>query len=247
MGLNGVGADFALPVAHRVNVRVGGQYLQYTGDFTSDGAQIHAALKVGNGKLAFDWFPFGNGFRISPQMMFAIQTEVNATVLVPAGQSISLDGGDYVSSAADPLHGSALITTRKAAPGISVGWGNISPRGNAHWSFPVELGFYYIGQPKLDVTFSGSACDPTQPPEIGCEDVTKDAGFQHDLAAFIARNNHNLSYASYFPIAQFGVGYRFGSGFRDEVGLRYVHRSTGSVRWPNPGEDLLMLRYARRF
>jgi hypothetical protein len=44
-----------------------------------------------------------------------------------------------------------------------------------------------------------------------------------------------------------GLGFRFGSTYRNEVGLRYVHVSNGSVRYPNPGEDLLLLRYARLF
>jgi hypothetical protein len=39
--------------------------------------------------------------------------------------------------------------------------------------------------------------------------VQQDEGFQRDLAAFIRRNNNNLSYASFFPVASFGVGYSF--------------------------------------
>ncbi len=209
VGVNGIGSDIALPIARRWNVRVGAQYMRYTGQFTSDGAQINADLKVGNGKAGVDWFPFYNGFHISPQVYFGVQTNVKGTVIVPAGSTITLDGSDYISSATDPLTGSAHITTRKVAPGLTVGWGDISPRGRKHWSFPVELGFYYIGQPKLDVTFQGSACDPTQPPDIGCQTVTTDPGFQSDLARFIARNNNNLKYAAFFPVAQFGVGYRF--------------------------------------
>jgi hypothetical protein len=209
LGINGAGIDFAEPLGQHFNVRIGGEYLRYTGSFTSDGAQIDAGIKVGGGKFALDYFPFHNGFRISPQMRFGILTDLEGTVLVPPGQSISLSGGDYVSSSTDPLHGNASVTTKKAAPGISVGWGNLSSRHGAHWSVPVEFGFYYIGQPKLVVNFSGTACDPSQPPAIGCQDVTKDADFQRDLAAFIRRNNHNISYASFFPIASIGVGYRF--------------------------------------
>jgi hypothetical protein len=79
----------------------------------------------------------------------------------------------------------------------------------SHWSFPVELGFYYIGQPNLNITFTGSACDPRFPQPRGCQTVTTDPGFQADLKAFTARQNNNLSYASFFPIASFGFGYRF--------------------------------------
>jgi hypothetical protein len=208
-GVNGFGVDVALPIARRWNIRVGTQYMTYSGNFTEEGANVNGSIKMGGGKAALDWFPFYNGFHISPQMYFGIQTGLKGNVIVPAGQTITLNGSDYVSSSSDPLTGSAQVSTRRFAPGLTVGWGNISPRGNKHLSFPVELGFYYIGQPKLDVTFKGSACDPAFSEDEGCSSVTTDPDFQHDLARFITRNNHNLSYASFFPIAQFGVGYRF--------------------------------------
>ena len=208
-GINGIGGDIAVPVATHFNLRAGGDYFSYSTTFTEEGADVAAALKLGRGKVALDWYPFQNGFRISPQLVFAIQTHVDATVLVPAGRTISLDGSDYVSSNADPLRGSATVKTRSVAPGLTVGWGNIAPHGTRHWSFPVELGFYYIGQPDLAVTFTGSACDPNYPQPLGCQSVSSDAGFQRDLAAFIRRNQNNLSYASFFPEASVGVGYRF--------------------------------------
>ncbi|SEB75552.1 hypothetical protein [Terriglobus roseus] len=209
VGLNGIGLDIAEPMGQHFNVRAGGEYLKYTGNFTSDGAQIGADLKVGGGHVALDYYPWHNGFRISPQVRFGVQTEANVNVIVPSGQSISLDGGDYVSSNANPLHGTGFVDTRKTAVGLSVGYGNLSSRHGAHFSFPVEFGFYYIGQPTFAVTFTGSACDPTVPQPLGCQDVSSDAGFQSDLAKFIKRQNNNLSYASFFPIASVGVGYRF--------------------------------------
>ena len=81
------------------------------------------------------------------------------------------------------------------------------PRTRSHLSIPVEVGFYYVGQPELKVNFTGSACDPTLPAAIGCESVHRDPGFRQNLAAFIARNKHNLSYASLFPILSVGFGY----------------------------------------
>jgi hypothetical protein len=71
------------------------------------------------------------------------------------------------------------------------------------------MGFYYGGQPHLQVAFLGSACDPNYPPSVGCESVDQDPGFQQNLAAFKARNDHNLSYASFIPIFSVGFGYRF--------------------------------------
>ncbi|MDW5264273.1 MULTISPECIES: hypothetical protein [Acidobacteriaceae] len=208
-GINGIGADVALAVASHFNVRLGGQFFGYSSSFQEEGANVNATLRLGGGRASLDWFPFHNGFHVSPLLVFLNQTSVRAKVIVPSGETISLDDGDYVSSQADPLHGSASIGVWKTSPGLMIGYGNIIPRSGKHFSFPVEAGFYYVGQPTLKVDFSGSACDPTEPQPLGCQPVQQDAGFQHDLAAFIRRNNNNLSYASFLPVVSFGVGYSF--------------------------------------
>jgi hypothetical protein len=207
--INGIGGDVALAVASHFNVRLGGRFFKYSGSFQEEGANIDANLHLGGGRALVDWFPFHNGFHVSPMLVFVDQTDVRAKVIVPPGQTISLDSGDYVSSHADPLHGSASIGVWKTSPGLTIGYGNIVPRSGKHFSFPVEAGFYYVGQPTLKVDFSGSACDPSQPEPLGCQPVQDDAGFQRDLAAFIRRNNNNLSYASFIPVLSFGVGYSF--------------------------------------
>lgn len=209
LGINGIGGDIAFAVAPHFNLRVGGQFFGYSTSFQEEGANVDATLRLGGGKASLDWFPFHNGFHVSPLIVFLNQTSVRAQVIVPPGETISLDDGDYVSSDADPLHGSASIGVWKTSPGLTIGYGNIIPRTGKHLSFPVEAGFYYVGQPTLKVAFTGSACDPSQPEPLGCQPVQQDAGFQHDLAAFIARNNNNLSYASFIPVVSFGVGYSF--------------------------------------
>jgi hypothetical protein len=209
LDVNGIGADFAFAVASHLNARVGGQFFAYSSSFQEEGANVNASLRLGGGKASIDWFPFNNGFHVSPLLIFLNQTNVRATVIVPPGQTISLNSGNYRSSQSDPLHGSGSVGVWKSSPGLAIGYGNIIPRSGKHLSFPVELGFYYVGQPTLKVAFSGSACDPSQLEPLGCQSVQKDAGFQQDLAAFVRRNNNNLSYTSFFPIASFGIGYNF--------------------------------------
>jgi hypothetical protein len=127
---------------------------------------------------------------------------------IPSGSTITLNGQDYISSYTDPLRGSGRIDFRKVSPGLSFGFGNVIPRERSHWSVPVEMGFYYAGQPSLQVAFTGSACDPNLSPSVGCQSVSQDPGFQQNVAAFKVRNDHNLSYASFFPIFSVGFGYR---------------------------------------
>ena len=209
VGLGGVGIDLATPITRRINIRLGGDFFRYTDTFVEDEADVTASLKLGSGHASVDWFPFNNSFRISPMINFVNNNRVRATVLVPAGTTITLSGSDYVSSVTDPLHGSGSVDFRKTSPGLTVGFGNIIAHSPRHLSFPVELGFYYVGQPTLKIAFSGSACDPPVSASIGCDSVDDDSEFQQSLNEFRTRSNNNLSYASFFPVFTVGVGYRF--------------------------------------
>ncbi|MCU1323416.1 MAG: hypothetical protein JWM43_3065 [Acidobacteriaceae bacterium] len=208
-GLRGAGFDVATPLAKKFNLRAGADFLSVGTFFQEQGANVDADLRMRSGHAALDWFPFGGRFHLSPQVVFANDTQVQAKVLIPSGSTVTLNGEDYVSSAADPLHGSGSVDFRKVVPGFSLGFGNIVPRNKSHWSIPFEAGFYYVGQPRLKVAFSGSACDPRFPAAIGCQSVNNDPDFQRDLAAFIKRNNNNLKYASFLPVLSIGVGYKF--------------------------------------
>lgn len=208
-GLAGAGFDIATPLSRRLNLRAGAGFFSYATAFQEEGANVAINLRMKSGHAALDWFPFNGRFRLSPLLVFANNNRVLATALIPSGSTVTLNGQDYISSYADPLHGSGRIDFRKVSPGFTFGFGNMIPRTKSHLSIPFEMGFYYVGQPSLQVAFSGSACDPTQPPAIGCQSVDQDATFQQNLRAFINRNNHNLSYASFLPILSVGFAYAF--------------------------------------
>jgi len=208
-GFGGTGFDFATPLATKFNLRAGTDFFNYDTSFQEEGANVGVNLDLRSGHVALDWFPFGGHFRLSPQLVFGNNNRILATAVIPSGNTVTLNGQDYISSYSDPLHGSGRIDFRKVSPGLSFGFGNLIPRDRSHFSFPVEIGFYYAGQPSLQVAFTGSACDPNYPPSVGCEAADQDPGFQQNVAAFKARNNNNLSYASFFPIFSAGFGYRF--------------------------------------
>jgi hypothetical protein len=208
-GIAGTGFDVATPLATRFNLRAGTDFFSYATTFQEQGANVGVNLHLRSGHVALDWFPLGGHLRISPQLVVGNNNRILATAVIPSGSSITLNGGNYISSYTDPLRGSGRIDFRKVSPGLSFGFGNLIPRTRSRFSVPVEMGFYYAGQPNLQVAFTGSACDSNSPPSVGCESVDRDSGFQQNLAAFKARNDHNLSYASFFPIFSLGFGYRF--------------------------------------
>ncbi len=208
--IGGVGFDIATLLFRKFNLRSGADFFSYTANFQEQGANIGANLRMRAAHANLDWFPFGGRFRLSPLLVFSNNNRIEATALIPAGSTITLNGENFISSQSDPLHGAGSIDFRKVSPGLTLGFGNMVPRDHrSHISVPIEAGFYYLGQPRLNINFSGSACDPTVPATIGCKAVDKDSGFMQDLAAFTARNNRNLSYASFFPVFSVGLGYSF--------------------------------------
>ena len=211
VGINGVGVDVAEAIRERVNIRVGAEFARYSGQFIEQNALVNLNVRLGGGHAGLDLFPFRrSSFHVSPQLRFGIMTRGFGDVTIPPGEVISFNNVDYTSTAVDPLRGTASFDTRKIAPGISVGFGNLVPRTrDQHWSFPVDLGFYYIGQPNVSISFRGTACSVNSNRSQDCDDVTQDPDFQKDLQKFIERQRHNASYASLFPVLSFGVGYRF--------------------------------------
>ena len=209
VGFAGTGFDVATPLATRFNLRAGTDFFNYATSFQEQGANVGINLHLRSGHAALDWFPLGGQLRVSPQLVFGNNNRILATAVIPSGSTITLNGENYISSYTDPLRGSGRIDFRKVSPGLSFGFGNLIPRTRSRFSVPVEIGFYYAGQPSLQVAFTGSACDPNYPPSVGCASVDQDPGFQQNLAAFKVRNDHNLSYASFFPIFSLGFGYRF--------------------------------------
>ena len=209
VGLAGTGFDVATPLATRFNLRAGTDFFNYATTFQVQGANVGVNLHLRSGHIALDWFPLGGHLRLSPQLVFGNNNRILATAVIPSGSTLTLNGQNYISSYTDPLRGSGRIDFRKVSPGLSLGFGNLIRRDRGRFSVPVEMGFYFAGQPSLKVAFTGSACDPNYSPSFGCESVDSDPTFQQNLTAFKARNDHNLSYASFFPIFSLGFGYRF--------------------------------------
>lgn len=207
VGLNGFGFDFASELGPRLSLRTGLDFFGYSRQFSTSGIPVDANVHLQSGHIALDWYPRGGRFHVGPRMVFMNNNKFSGSSTIPAGTTLTLDGQDFTGSPSNPLHGSGTISFAPVAPGMTIGLGNLVSKKNGHWKVPFEAGFYYVGQPRLEVNFTGQACSPDDP--TACEDVTQDQDFQTSLAKFIARQNHNLSYAKFFPILSVGVGYAF--------------------------------------
>jgi hypothetical protein len=203
----GVGIEAATPLWSNINLRVGGNFFNYSGTFSQSGFQYQANLHFRSIQAGFDWFPFHNGFRITPGALLYMDNRVTAKPTVRGGQTFTVNDTDYISSVADPIRGKANVEFGSAAPTLTVGWGNLVPRAEGHRiSFPVEVGFAYVGDPSVGFFLSGSACDANGQ---GCGVIDNDPTFQSNVQAEQKKIKDDVSPLRFYPIVSAGVGYRF--------------------------------------
>jgi hypothetical protein len=204
-GAGGVGIQAATPLSERFNLRAGASFFNYNGNFNDSGLLINGQLKFRAVNAALDWFPFHNGFRISPGLLIYNGNSFNANYNVPGGQNFDLGDGTYTSDPTDPVHGSGGVSFgSRVAPTLTAGFGNMIPRTGGHLSFPIEIGFQYIGPPKINFDLQGSACSSD-----GCADIQSDPSYKPNLQQELDDINSDIHGLRFYPIATIGAAYRF--------------------------------------
>lgn len=205
VGILGVGIQAATPLAGRLNLSGGVNLFSYSDALTSDGMPYNANLRLRSAEVSLDWFPLG-GFHISPGALLYNGNQITANAKVPGGQTFTLNKVEYSSSMADPVSGTGSVKFNQAAPKITVGFGNMLPRNGRHFSMPMELGFAYVGEPKVALNLMGTACDPNG---LGCQDVATNPQIQANIAGQQQKIQKDVSPARFFPIFSTGFAVNF--------------------------------------
>ena len=203
-GTLGLGAELATPLTRSFNLRGGAEFVNFRDSFSVDAAQYKSNAHLRSTHLAIDFHPLGGGFRISPQILF-FESNFGASVSVPGGNMFELGKASYLSSATDPVHGSAAITMgHRVMPALSVGWGNMLARHSRHWSVPFEVGAAYTGHYTLNLNLAGTACFTY----INCMS-TSSAQVQQSVEQEESDLNETMKHFQIYPIVKTGFGYRF--------------------------------------
>jgi len=209
VGTLGAGGEVAVRVLRSANVRFGFSGLSFGYNFSHDGINYGAKLRMEGAQATFDYFLF-HGFRISPGALLYNGTKITGTVSVPAGSTFTLNNVTYASSAATPVTGSVGVTFRKAAPVLLFGLGNLVPRGRRHWSISSDFGVAFSGSPSAALNLAGLVCAPPNTPgPPPCEDVASNATVQADVKAEQSKLNSHLSFFKIYPVLSIGFGYSF--------------------------------------
>ena len=206
IGTLGLGFDGAAAVAERVNVRASFNFFDFNHDFEDDGITLAAHLKMRSVTAQLDLFPFAGGFHVSPGVMIYNGNRVEADAFVPGGQRFTLGDDDLLSNPANPVNGLALVEYEKVAPLVTIGWGNVVPRGTRRWSIPVELGVAFTRAPAAVFSLGGSACLPNG---TNCRNVATEPLLQADVREQEDQLNDDLEMLKIIPLFSVGFSYSF--------------------------------------
>ena len=202
----GFGADIAVPVGEKVNVRGGFNVFGLSHEFDNDGITFDAQLKLRSVSAHLDWFPFGGGFHLSPGVMLYNGNEVNANAFVPSGETFDLGDESLTSNPSSPVTGTAVVSFKKVAPSVRVGWGNIVPRGDRRWSIPFELGVVFSNSPTAVFSLGGSACARNG---TNCRNIAADPQLQADVQKEQDQINDDLTVLKVIPVISLGFSVVF--------------------------------------
>lgn len=207
VSLLGVGGEVAVAVTHHTNVRAGFNMISYSRGFDKDGISYAGKLDFKTFEAHYDIFPWAKSFHISPGVLVYAGDPITATATVPGSQSFSLGGVSYSSDPSNPITGTGKIDFNRAAPMITVGWGNlVSRKEGAHFVVPFEMGVAFQGSPKASLTLAGNACDSTG---ANCQNAATNPTIQSNAISEQNKVNNSMSFFKAYPIISLGFGYKF--------------------------------------
>jgi len=217
----GLGAVAAVNITRHFEARATGNFFQYETNFTANGFKIDANLHMASAGTSLDYYPFHNGFRLSPGILFYNQNRVNVNAPVTPGTSFTLNNQTFYAATPNPALGVTALSgvgalglhTTRPAFTATTGWGNLIPRSGKHWAIPFEIGAAFSGAPALNMNLTGWACyDQAQTECTNVNDPSNPISvqIQNDLQSQIAKWRSDLNPLKTYPIVSTGIVFNFG-------------------------------------
>ena len=216
----GVGAVAAINISQHFDARVSGSIFQYSTNFTTNGFDVDANLHMASAGASLDYYPFHNGFRLSPGILAYNQNRANANAPVTPGTSFTLN--DQTFYAATPnaalgitaLSGTGSLGLHSTRPAFTAttGWGSLIPRSGKHWAIPFEIGAAFTGAPTVNMSLTGWACyDQAQTLCTNVDDPSNPIAvlIQGDLQSQLAKWRNDLNPLKVYPIISTGIVFNF--------------------------------------
>ncbi|WP_072280983.1 autotransporter outer membrane beta-barrel domain-containing protein [Rappaport israeli] len=199
----GLGVEYALPVAPKVKVGIGANYLGLKRDFTDNNLNLHAKAKLFTAGITGYYQPWDNGFNLNGGLFYnANRADLTGKAeQQTTGKTYTLNGEQYSANNIQHIKGS--VDFNKIAPYIGIGYqsGNSSQEG---WGFDANLGVMYQGTPK--VSLSATCSNQLSATEFGQQVCTN---LKNDLNAERNKLQNDINRMKFYPVTSVGVIYRF--------------------------------------
>lgn len=166
LGTHGAGLDYARNMSEKITLRGRFQVLPLkVEDFTSiklDGKPtiIDANVKINNASILADWYPFKNSsFKLMGGLTYFFNNEISTDILIDETIYLGEDGddadseGDFVFYPEDLGRIGIDIDWNRIAPYFGFGFGRAVP--NKVVALSLEMGAFYVGEPKVGMTADG--------------------------------------------------------------------------------------------
>lgn len=189
LGTRGGGIDLTFPLRENLGLRATVAGFEYGRGFDEAGVHYDGDMRLATGGLILDWYPSTTSFRLSLGALYnGNQLKARGT---GSGDSNIKIGNNSYDVSNESLSGN--IKWKAAAPFLGLGWGR--PSKSQGWHFGFEVGAIYTGKPTATLSAS--------------EGLHAQQGFDADLAAEEKELNDSLSKATFWPVIQLQVQYRF--------------------------------------
>lgn len=200
LGSAGIGIEFTTRLHQKLRLRALASSLTIPIDGVQDDVDYEADISTFFAGALLDFHPAANAFRVSVGLVLS-EPEISL-------QSVAMQDnyqiGDSSYSGTVNIDGTANFNPM--APWFSLGWASNQNGLGFYWSG--DLGFAFVGEPKLSVSATGTAVDNANP-AAGEFDVTNSADFLDELERERRTLEEDFSAFQIAPIFNIGIGYRF--------------------------------------
>jgi hypothetical protein len=207
VGTLGVGIQAGTAVAKHTNLRFGFNFFSYSlsGTDSKSNLQYNGTLRLASAEALVDQYIKGP-FHISGGALIYDGFRGTASIRVPGGQTLTLNHIQYYSSQSDPVTGTGTIGSRKVAPEVLFGFGNLLPRSSRHFTATFDIGVAFQGSPQAKLSLLGSTCSS---PTTGCSTISSNASVQANITAQQNTINDDLKPFQFYPVIRIAFGYKF--------------------------------------
>lgn len=192
VGTLGLGLDISRSISDKLNIRLNVNGATYSTTETEEGIEYEFDMDLITAGLLLDYYPMGNEFRVSAGAYY------NGNEFALTGQlanAVTIGNNTYQPGEVGSLTGT--VDFDEFAPYIGIGWGNSTKQ--AGWSFSVDVGVMYHGEPNVDlVATCGAALATTTCAELNTNVDREEAQLLDELSDY-----------KLYPVVSVGVTYTF--------------------------------------